>query len=82
MYKFFTLTARDSTIPSNIRGCQFGEWSAGQGKIIGTSTKLQQVLTLFPLTEGCSEDAFRFFFKKSIKTKAKQNDKKEGKEGK
>ena len=26
---FFTLTDRASTIPSNIRGCQSGTWSAG-----------------------------------------------------
>ena len=39
---FFTLlTDRASTIPSNIRGCQSGTWSAGQKKIRGTSTKLQ-----------------------------------------
>ena len=36
---FFTLTDRASTIPSNIRGCQPGTWSAGQKKIRGTSTK-------------------------------------------
>ena len=29
---FFTLTDRASTIPSNIRGCQSGTWSAGQKK--------------------------------------------------
>ena len=29
---FFTLTDRASTIPSNIRGCQSGTWSAGQIK--------------------------------------------------
>ena len=39
---FFTLTDRASTIPSNIRGCQSGTWSAGQKKIRGTSTKLQR----------------------------------------
>ena len=38
---FFTLTDRASTIPSNIRGCQSGTWSAGQKEIRGTSTKLQ-----------------------------------------
>ena len=38
---FFTLTDRASTIPSNIRGCQSGMWSAGQKNIRGTSTKLQ-----------------------------------------
>ena len=38
---FFTLTDWASTIPSNIRGCQSGTWSAGQKKIRGTSTKLQ-----------------------------------------
>ena len=27
---FFTLTDRASTVPSNIRGCQSGMWSAGQ----------------------------------------------------
>ena len=37
---FFTLTDRASTIPSNIRGCQSGTWSAGQKEIRGTSTKL------------------------------------------
>ena len=37
---FFTLlTDRASTIPSNIRGCQSGTWSAGQKNIRGTSTK-------------------------------------------
>ena len=40
---FFTLTDRASTIPSNIRGCQSGTWSAGQKKIIrGTPAKLQR----------------------------------------
>ena len=40
---FFTLTDRASIIPSNIRGCQSGTWSAGQEKIRGTSsTKLQR----------------------------------------
>ena len=40
---FFTLlTDRASTVPSNIRGCQFDTWSAGQKKIRGTSTKLQR----------------------------------------
>ena len=39
---FFTLTDRASTIPSNIRGCQSGTWSAGQKKIRATSTKLQR----------------------------------------
>ena len=38
---FFTLTDRASTIPSNIRGCQSGTWSAGQKEIRETSTKLQ-----------------------------------------
>ena len=38
---FFTLTDRASTIPSTIRGCQSGTWSAGQKEIRGTSTKLQ-----------------------------------------
>ena len=37
---FFTLTDRASTIPSIIRGCQSGTWSAGQKEIRGTSTKL------------------------------------------
>ena len=37
---FFTLTDRASTIPSNIRGCQSGTWSAGREKIRGASTKL------------------------------------------
>ena len=32
---FFTLTDRASTIPSNIRGCQSGTWSAGREKIRG-----------------------------------------------
>ena len=37
---FFTLlNDRASTIPSNIRGCQSGTWSAGQKNIRGTSTK-------------------------------------------
>ena len=35
---FRLLTGRASTIPSNIRGCQSGTWSAGQEKIEGTST--------------------------------------------
>ena len=35
------LTDRASTIPSNIRGCQSGTWSAGQEKIGGASIKLQ-----------------------------------------
>ena len=39
---FFTLTDRASTIPSNIRGCQSGTWSAGQKNIRGTSTKKVQ----------------------------------------
>ena len=39
---FFTLTDRASTIPSNIRGCQSGTWSAGQKKITETSAKLQR----------------------------------------
>ena len=39
---FLTLTDGVSTIPSNIRGCQSGTRSAGQEKIIGTSTKLQR----------------------------------------
>ena len=39
---FFTLTDRASTVPSNIRGCQSGTWSAGQKKIRGISTKLQR----------------------------------------
>ena len=38
---FFTLTNRASTIPSNIRDCQSGTWSAGQKKIRGTPIKLQ-----------------------------------------
>ena len=38
---FFTLTDRASTIPSIIRGCQSGMWSAEQKEIRGTSTKLQ-----------------------------------------
>ena len=40
---FFTLTDRDLTIPSNIRDCQSGTWSAGHKKIRGrgTSIKLQ-----------------------------------------
>ena len=32
---FFTLTDRASTIPSIIRGCQSGTWSAGQKEIRG-----------------------------------------------
>ena len=39
---FFTLTDWASIIPRNIRGCQFGLWSAGQGNIRGTSTKIQR----------------------------------------
>ena len=40
---FFTLlTDRASTIPSTIRGCQSGTWSAGQKEIRGASTKLQR----------------------------------------
>ena len=39
---FFESTDQASTIPSNIRGCQSGTWSAGQEKIRGTSTKLQR----------------------------------------
>ena len=39
---FFALTDRASTIPSNIRGCQSGTWSAGQKRIRGTSTKLER----------------------------------------
>ena len=39
---FFTLTDRASTIPSYIRGCQSGTWSAGQEKIGGASTRLQR----------------------------------------
>ena len=39
---FFTLTDRASTIPSSIRGCQSGTWSAGEEKIRRTSTKLQR----------------------------------------
>ena len=38
---FLTLTDRASTIPSNIRSCQSGTWSAGQKEIRGTYTKLQ-----------------------------------------
>ena len=41
----FTLTDRASTIPSNIRGCQSGTWSAGHKSIRGTSTKLQREQT-------------------------------------
>ena len=37
---FFTSTYRASTVPSNIRGCKFDTWSAGQKKIRGTSMKL------------------------------------------
>ena len=36
---FFTLTDRASTIPSNIRGCQSGTWSAGQEKYQRNKTK-------------------------------------------
>ena len=39
---FFTFTDRASIIPSNIRGCQSGTWSAGQENIGGTSKKLQR----------------------------------------
>ena len=38
----FESTDQASTIPSNIRGCQSGMWSAGQEKIRGKSTKLQR----------------------------------------
>ena len=41
MCVFFTSIDRASTITSNIRGCQFSTWSAGQKKVRGTSTKLQ-----------------------------------------
>ena len=37
---FFSLTDRVPTIPSNIRGCQSGTWSAGQKEIRGTSTAI------------------------------------------
>ena len=40
---FFILTDEASTIPSNIRGCHSGTWSAGQEKVRGTSTKPQRV---------------------------------------
>ena len=33
---FFTLTDRASTIPSNIRGCQFGTWSQRGTKVNGS----------------------------------------------
>ena len=36
---FFTLTDRASTIPSNLRGCQSGTWSAGQKEVRGTFIK-------------------------------------------
>jgi hypothetical protein len=39
---FFTLTDRASTIPSNLRGCQSGTWSAGQKEVRGTSIKHTQ----------------------------------------
>ena len=41
---FFTLLLTDqaSTIPSTIRGCQSGTWSAGQENIRGTPTKLHR----------------------------------------
>ena len=32
VYKFFTLTDRASTVPSNISGCQSGTWSAEKKK--------------------------------------------------
>ena len=38
----FALTDRASTLPIDIRGCQYDTWSAGQGKIRETSTKLQR----------------------------------------
>ena len=39
VYMFSTLTDRASIIPSNIRSCQSGTWSAGQENMRGTSTK-------------------------------------------
>ena len=39
---FFTLIDRASAIPSNIRGCQSGTWSAGQENMKERSTKLQR----------------------------------------
>ena len=42
MYLILTLTDRVSIVPSNIRGCRSGTWSAGQKNIRGTSTKLQR----------------------------------------
>ena len=62
---FFTLlTDRASTVPSNIRGCQFDTWSAGQKKIRGTSTKLQREQNQKQKTKN--------------KTKQNRNDKKKG----
>ena len=42
MYVLITSTDRALTIPSSIRGCQSGTWSAGRENIKGTSTKLQR----------------------------------------
>ena len=62
---FFTLlTDRASTVPSNIRGCQFDTWSAGQKNIRGTSTKLQREQNQKQKTKN--------------KTKQNRNDKKKG----
>ena len=47
---FFTLTDRASTIPNNTRGCQSGTWSAGQKKIRGTSTKLNEIVLYYHCT--------------------------------
>ena len=52
---FFTLTDRASTIPSNIRGCQSGTWSAGQKmynidvdalRILVSNTRRDRILLL------------------------------------
>ena len=42
VFAFFALTDRALTVPSNIRGCLSGTWSAGQENIRGTPTKLQR----------------------------------------
>ena len=41
----FTVTDRASTIPSSIRDCQSGTWSAGQENIKRASSKLQREVT-------------------------------------
>ena len=70
---FFTLTDRASAIPSNIRGCQSGPWSAGQEKIRGTSHLQSSNASIKTKTKTKNEkkkgtitglDEFRFFFKR------------------